>query len=71
MIFGLLLLATLAGLIYLLARTLDILPTYSSQAQYYVNRAVSSVKHFSDATTKPVIFLNSLGASMKAIFGRD
>jgi uncharacterized membrane protein len=71
MIFGLLLLATLAGLIYLLARTLDILPTYSSQAQYYVNRAVSSVKHFSDAATKPVIFLNSLGASMKAIFGRD
>jgi uncharacterized membrane protein len=71
MMFGLLLLALLAGLVYLLARSLDILPSYASLAQYHVNRVASSVKRFSDAATKPVIFLNSLGASMKAIFGRD
>lgn len=71
MMFGLLLLATLVGLVYLLARGLDVLPSYTSLAQYYVNRVASSIKHFSDKATKPVIFLNSLGASMKAIFGRD
>jgi uncharacterized membrane protein len=71
MMFGLLLLALLAGLVYLLARSLDILPSYASLAQYQVNRVASSIKRFSDKATKPIIFLNSLGASMKAIFGRD
>ena len=71
MMFGLLLLAILAGLVYLLARSLDVIPSYASLAQYHVNRVASSIKRFSDAATKPVIFLNCLGAGMKAIFGRD
>jgi hypothetical protein len=71
MVFGLLFLATLAGLIYLLARALEVLPTYSLNAQYYFNRVTSAIKRFSDTATKPVIFLNSLGASLKAIFGRN
>lgn len=71
MAFGLLLLATLAGLVYLLARALQVIPTYSSNAQYYINRVTSAIKRFSDMAAKPFIFLNSIGASLKALFGRD
>jgi len=70
MFFGLLFLATLGGLVYLMARGLKVLPDYSLQALYYVNLAASKVMEFSDMATKPVVSLNSLGASLKAIFGR-
>ena len=68
MFFGLLLLVILSGLIYLLARTLNILPPYSSQAQYYVNRGASEVKRYSDMAAKPVLFIEGIIASLKAIF---
>jgi hypothetical protein len=71
MVFGLLFLAILAGLVYLLARGLQALPPYTSNAQYYANHAASEIKRFSDIATRPVIFLNSLAASLKAIFGRN
>jgi hypothetical protein len=71
MVFGLLLLATLVGLVYLLARGLQFLPAFFSNAQYYVNRVASKIQNFSDQAAKPVIFLDSLGASLKAIFGRN
>ena len=71
MFFGLLLLALLVGLVYLLARMLDIVPHYSSLALYYVNRAASQIKGVSSAAAKPFIFIDSLGASLKEIFGQD
>ena len=71
MFFGLVVLALLLGLVYLLARTLNIVPPYSSQAQYYVNRASSEVKRFSDLAAKPVLFIEGITASLKAIFGRN
>lgn len=71
MIFGLLFLAVLVGLVYLLARTLHILPSYTSNAQYYVNRAASEIKRFSDVATKPVMFLEGIKASLKTFFGRN
>jgi uncharacterized membrane protein len=71
MVFGLLFLAVVGGLVYLLARTLQVLPPYTSNAQYYVNRAASEIKRFSDMATKPVLFLEGLKASLKAIFGRN
>lgn len=71
MVFGLFFFALLAGLVYLLAQTLGVLPSYTSQAHYYVNQAASRIKDFSDAATRPVIFLEGLGASLKAIFGRN
>lgn len=71
MFFGFLFLATLVGLVYLLARSLKALPALSSTAQYYVNRLSSRIKHFSDLAAKPVITINSLGASLKALFGRN
>ena len=68
MLFGFIFLATLVGLVYLLARALDVLPDYTLQAHYYVNRAASAIMNFSDTLTKPFIFLDSVGASLKAIF---
>jgi len=71
MIFAFFLLAILAGLVFLLSRALDVLPSYAFQAQYYVNRAATAIKGFSDKATKPFIFLDSVGAGLKAMFGRD
>jgi uncharacterized membrane protein len=71
MIFGLIFLALLVGLIYLLAQALQALPPYTSKVQYYVNRGASEAKRFSDMATKPVLFLEGINASLKAIFGRN
>ena len=71
MFFGLIFLALLGGLVYLLARALQILPPYTSKAQYYVNRGASEAKRFSDMATQPVLFLEELKASLKAIFRQN
>jgi uncharacterized membrane protein len=71
MIFGLLFLVILAGMVYLLARALEVIPPYTSKAQYYVNRGASETKRFSDMATKPVLFLEGIKASLKTIFGRN
>ena len=70
MIFGLLFLVLLAGLVYLLAQALKVMPPYTAKAQYYVNRGASEAKRFSDIATKPVLFIEGLRASLKAFFGR-
>jgi hypothetical protein len=71
MVFGLLFLAILIGLIYLLAQALKTSPPYTAKAQYYVNRATSAAKRYSDATIKPVMFLQGIAASIKTLFGRN
>jgi FtsH-binding integral membrane protein len=70
MFFGLLFLVLVAGLVYLLARTLQVLPPYTSKAQYYVNRGASETKRFSDMAARPVLYIEGIIASIKAIFGR-
>lgn len=70
MFFGLIFLVVLAGLVYLLARGLKILPPYSSRAQYYVDRGVSEIKRYSDKAAEPVLFIEAIKASIKAFFGR-
>jgi uncharacterized membrane protein len=71
MFFGLLSFAILVGLVYLLARALKVIPPYTSKAQYYVDRGASEAKRFSDMAARPVLFLEGLTASLKAIFGRN
>ena len=71
MFFGLIFLVLVAGLVYLLARTLQVLPPFTSKAQYYVNRGASETKRFSDMATKPVLFLEGIKASLNAFFGRN
>ena len=70
MLFSLIFFAILAGLIYLLAQSLKGLPPYSHKAQYYVRLAANQVQRFSDMAAKPVLFLEGILASLKAIFGR-
>ena len=69
MIFGLLFLAILTGMVYLLARALQLIPPYTSKAHYYVNRGASESKRFSDLATEPVLLFEGVKASLKAIFG--
>jgi FtsH-binding integral membrane protein len=71
MFFGLIILTLLVGLIYLLARALQLLPPYTSKAQYYVDRGTSEAKRFSDMAAKPVLFLEGIIASLKAIFRQN
>ena len=70
MVAGLILLVILAGLIYLMFRLLGITPTYTGIAQDYVNKAAVYVKRGTEMAVKPVLFLDGIGASIKAFFGR-
>lgn len=70
MLFGLLVLTILVGLVYVMARGLKEIPTYTSQAQQQVNRAKRAIKHYSDTAAKPVFFIEGITASLKAIFGK-
>jgi heme/copper-type cytochrome/quinol oxidase subunit 2 len=70
MIGSLIALALLGGLVYLMAKLLHIMPTYTGMAQDYVHIAVGYVKRGADAVVKPVFLIDGLGASIKAFFGR-
>jgi hypothetical protein len=66
----LIVLALLGGLVYLMAKLLNIMPTYTGLAQDYVHKAAAYVKRGADAVVKPIFLLDGLGASIKAFFGR-
>jgi len=63
-------LALLGGIIYLLAKLLNITPTYTGIAQDYVHIAAGYIKRAADAAVKPIFLLDGIGASVKAFFGR-
>lgn len=67
---GLLTFALLGGLIYLMARLLGILPSYTGLAQDYVQLGALYVQRFTEAAVKPVFAVDGLAAYLKAIFGR-
>jgi hypothetical protein len=70
MIGMLIFLVLLGGLIYLLARLLNITPTYTGMVQDYVRKAAVYVKQAADAVVKPVIGLEGFIASINAFLGR-
>ena len=70
MLAGLILLALIGAVIYLLARLLNIAPTYTGLAQDYVHKAAGYIKRAADAVVKPILLLDGIGASIKAFFGR-
>lgn len=67
---GLIGLLILIGLIYLMARLLGILPTYTGLAQDYVHLGAGYIQRFTEAAVKPVFAVEGLAAYFKAIFGR-
>ena len=70
MIASLIFLAILVGIIYLLARLLGIAPIYTNQAQNFVHKLAIRIRLAADASVKPVIFWDSLGASINRLLGR-
>jgi hypothetical protein len=70
LIAGLIVLAVLAGLIYLMARLLGLLPTYTGMAQDYVYIARGYILRAADMVVKPVIALNGFIENILAFFGR-
>jgi len=71
MIGMLIFLALLVGLIYLLARLLNVTPTYTGRVQDYVRKAAVYIKQGADAVVKPVIGLEGFVASIKKFLGRE
>jgi uncharacterized membrane protein len=70
MLAGLVLFVLLGALVYGMKRLIEITPTYTGMAQDYVHRIASFVKRGADMVVRPVLFLDSIGASIRRIFGR-
>jgi hypothetical protein len=67
---GLIVLAILIGLIYLMARALGALPHYTGIAQDYVCIAQGYITHAADMVVKPMIALEGFIENIKAFFER-
>lgn len=67
---GLILLAILIGLIYLMARALSALPHYTGIAQDYVFKARGYIIHVADMAAKPIIVLGGFIEYIKAFLER-
>src|SRR5574341_1639756 len=70
MIMSLIFFFVLAGIVYLLLRLLQIAPMYTGKAQDFAYRVAGYARRAADAAVKPVIFLDSIGATIKALLGR-
>ena len=64
-------LVLLVGIIYLLARLLNIAPNYTVMAQDFFYKVEGYARQFADAAAKPIISINALGASISRIFGKQ
>jgi heme/copper-type cytochrome/quinol oxidase subunit 2 len=70
MILSLIFLAVMVGLVYLMKRLLNIIPPYTALAQDFVNKVMIRIRLAADAAVKPVIFIDSVGASINRLLGR-
>jgi hypothetical protein len=61
-------LALMGGLVYLMAKLLNITPTYTGLAQDYVRLGAVYIKRASEAIVKPVLQLNGILAGILAFF---
>jgi hypothetical protein len=69
LLFALLLTLILAGMIYLLARLLKVVPGFTFKAQYFVGLVPHYVESFADKLVAPIIAVKSAGATVSALFG--
>lgn len=70
MIASLIFILILGGLVYLMKRLLNITPTYTGLAQDFVHKLMIRIRLAADALVKPVIYLDSVGASINRFLGR-
>lgn len=66
----LIVLALLVGIIYLLAKLLNITPNYTVKVQDFFHLIQSYAKRGADAAAKPIITLDSIGAGINRLFGK-
>ena len=64
----LIVLVLVGGLVYLMARLLNVTPTYTNMVQVYVNIGVGYIKRATEAIIKPVLELNGILAGITAFF---
>lgn len=67
---GLVFLALLGGIVYLMGRLLGIAPTYTGKAQDFVHKLAIRIRRAADMAVKPIISVNGFGATIKALLGR-
>ena len=67
LIFG----AIVGGLIYLLAKLLQITPRYTVLVQDFFYKIEGYIKRGADAVAKPVISIDALGAAINKFLGRQ
>ena len=70
MVASLIFILILGGLVYLLKRLLHITPTYTGLAQDFVHKLAIRIRLAADALVKPVILVDSIGASINRLLGR-
>lgn len=66
---GLFLLILFLGLIYGMARLLELIPPYTGYAQRIIWRIEGYVRRGADASIKPVLAVESIIATIKRLFG--
>jgi hypothetical protein len=69
-IMGFAFLALVGGTIYLMGQLLGIAPTYTGRAQDIVHKLAVRIRRAADLSVRPIIALNSYGATIKALLGR-
>ena len=62
--------AFVGGMVFLMTKLLSVLPRYTLMAQDLSQKMKAYVRRGADYAAKPVIFLDSIGASIDRIFGK-
>lgn len=69
-IMGFAFLALVGGLIYLMGQLLEIAPIYTGKAQDFVHKLAIRIRRAADMSVRPIIAVNSYGATIRALLGR-
>ena len=67
---GLIFLALLGGLVYLMGRLLGVTPRYTGKAQDFIHKLAIHIRRAADMAVRPVFSVNGFGATLKALLGR-
>ncbi len=70
LIFALITLVILGGIIYGMAKLLNITPVYTQKLYALVRFVTKKIENGADASVKPIFFFEELSASIKSIFGQ-
>ena len=68
---ALLVLVIFGGLIFLLAKTISVLPPYTRMAQIYLDRITTVLKKAADSAASPVMNIESMVAGLRSVFEKQ